>query len=105
MRAVTEAICRQVRPADTLARLGGDEFALLLPETDGGAAKTIINRIHASLVDEMLRNGWMVTFSVGVVTFNEVPKTVDDMVKMADLTMYRVKAASKNGVNFSIYAG
>ena len=105
LRAVTDGICRQVRPADTLARLGGDEFALLLPETDGEAAKTVINRIHSSLVDEMLRNGWMVTFSVGVVTFSEVPKTVDDMVKMADRAMYCVKAASKNGVNYSIYVG
>ena len=105
LRAVTDGISRQIRPADTLARLGGDEFALLLPETDGEAAKTVINRIHSSLVDEMLRNGWMVTFSVGVVTFNEVPKTVDEMVKMADSAMYSVKAAGKNGVNYSIYAG
>jgi len=103
--AVTEGICRQIRPADTLARLGGDEFALLLPETDGDAARMVINRIHACLVDEMARNGWMVTFSVGVVTFKEVPKTVDDMVKMADSAMYSVKTARKNGVNYSIYAG
>jgi diguanylate cyclase (GGDEF)-like protein len=104
LRAVTEAICRQVRPVDRVARLGGDEFALLLPETDDEAAKTVINRIHASLVDEMLRNGWMVTFSMGVVTFREIPKTVDDVVKMADDLMYSVKDTGKNGVNYSIYA-
>ena len=105
LRAVTQGICRQVRPADTLARLGGDEFALLLPETDDEEAKTVINRIHASLVDEMLRNGWMVTFSVGVQTFQEVPKTVDEMLKMADRAMYAVKADGKNGVNYNIYTG
>ena len=103
LRAVTDGIRRQVRQVDTLSRLGGDEFALLLPETDGEAAKTVLNSIHASLVDEMLRNGWMVTFSVGVVTFNEVPKTVDEMVRMADNVMYSVKAAGKNGVKYSIY--
>ena len=92
-------------PADTLARLGGDEFALLMPETDADAARTVLNRIHSSLVDEMLRNGWMVTFSVGVVSFNEVPKSVDDMVKIADGIMYSVKTAVKNGVNYHIYAG
>ena len=105
LRAVTDGICHQIRAADSLARLGGDEFALLLPETDGEAAKKVISRIHTSLVNEMLRNGWMVSFSVGVVTFNEVPKTVDAMVKMADNAMYSVKAAGKNGVNYSIYAG
>jgi diguanylate cyclase (GGDEF)-like protein len=105
LREVTEGICRQVRPADTLARLGGDEFALLLPETDGSAARTVIDRIHASLVDEMLQNSWMVTFSMGVVTFSEIPETVDNMVKMADRAMYSVKTAGKNGVDYSHYAG
>ena len=105
LRAVTDSVRRQVRPGDTLARLGGDEFALLMPETDGNAARTVINRIHSSLVDEMVRNGWIVTFSLGVVTYTEVPKTVDEMVKIADNAMYSVKAASKNGVNYIIYAG
>jgi diguanylate cyclase (GGDEF)-like protein len=105
LRAVTVGICRQVRPVDTLARLGGDEFALLLPETDGEAARPVVSRIHASLMDEMLRNGWMVTFSVGVVTFNEIPKTVDDVIKMADRTMYSVKDTGKDGVNYNIYSG
>jgi diguanylate cyclase (GGDEF)-like protein len=103
LRAVTDGIRRQVRNADTLARLGGDEFALLLAETDDEAAKTVLNKIHASLVNEMLRNGWMVTFSVGVVTFNEAHITVDEMVKMTDNVMYSVKVAGKNGVNYSIY--
>jgi diguanylate cyclase (GGDEF)-like protein len=105
LRAVTEGICRQVRPVDRLGRLGGDEFALLLPETDGEAARPVVSRIHASLMDEMLRNGWMVTFSVGVVTFNEIPKTVDDVIKMADSTMYSVKDTGKDGVNYNLYAG
>ena len=105
LRAVTDGIRRQVRNQDTLARLGGDEFVLLLPETDGVAARTALNKIHASLVDEMLRNGWMVTFSMGVVTFKEAPKTVDEMVKMADNIMYSVKVAGKNGVKYSTYLG
>ena len=105
LRAVTESIRRQVRPSDTLGRLGGDEFALLMPETDGDLARTAVNRIHTSLVNEMLKNGWMVTFSVGVVTFKEVPKSIDEMVRMADSAMYDVKAASKNGVNYRVYAG
>ena len=105
LRAVTDAVQRQIRPTDTLARLGGDEFALLMPETSEDAAKMVISRIHSSLVDEMLRNGWMVTFSVGVVTCNEVPKSVDDMVKMADAVMYSVKTSSKNGVCYKSYVG
>jgi diguanylate cyclase (GGDEF)-like protein len=105
LRAVTDSVRQQIRPSDTLARLGGDEFALLMPETSEDAAKLVISRLHSSLANEMLKNGWMVTFSVGVVICNETPKSVDDIVKIADDTMYSVKSTSKNGVNYRVYAG
>lgn len=105
LRAVTEAIRKQIRPSDTLARLGGDEFGLLLPETDAAQVKTVISRLQASLVDEMLSNSWTVTFSVGVVTYNQKPKTVDEVIKIADQTMYAVKNGGKNGVNYCTYTG
>ncbi|HTX91362.1 MAG TPA: diguanylate cyclase [Anaerolineales bacterium] len=103
LRAVTESIQSQIRPTDSLGRLGGDEFALLLPETDEAHAKNVIQRIHSSLVNEMLKNSWMVTFSVGVVTFCEPPASVDEMVKLADSTMYKVKTHGKNGVSYHVH--
>ena len=104
LRAVTESIQRQIRPVDILARLGGDEFALLLPETDEEEIKPAIDRILSSLVNEMLRNGWAVTFSIGVVTYNQIPKSVDEMVKLADGVMYSVKTGDKNGVRYHVHA-
>ena len=103
LRSVTDGILGQIRPTDIFARMGGDEFVLLMPETDEDAAKNVIGRIHPSLVNEMLTNDWVVTFSVGVVIFHEIPKTVDEMVKMADSAMYFVKAANKNGVYYQNY--
>jgi diguanylate cyclase (GGDEF)-like protein len=103
LRAVTESIQRQIRPSDTLGRLGGDEFGLLLPETDKDGAKKVIARIHTSLVNEMLKNSWLVTFSIGVVTYCQAPRSVDDIVKLADSAMYRVKTHGKNGVSYQVY--
>jgi diguanylate cyclase (GGDEF)-like protein len=105
LRAVTESIQRQIRPVDILARLGGDEFALLMPETGEEKVKQAIERVHSSLLNEMLRNGWVVTFSVGVVTFTKVPMSVDEMVKVADSVMYSVKTSTKNDVRYHVYAG
>jgi diguanylate cyclase (GGDEF)-like protein len=105
LRAVTESIQRQIRPTDVLGRLGGDEFGLLLPETGEGEAKKAIERIHRSLVREMLRNSWVVTFSMGAVTFLQPPRSVDEMVKLADSSMYRVKNNGKNGVSYQTYHG
>ena len=105
LRTVTESIQRQIRPSDILGRLGGDEFGLLLPETAEEDAKKVIGRILTSLVNEMLRNSWRVTFSVGVVTYCQPPASVDDMVKLADSAMYQVKTHGKNGVSYQVYGG
>jgi diguanylate cyclase (GGDEF)-like protein len=105
LRVLTENIQNQIRPTDILARLGGDEFALLLSETGEEDVKKVISRIHSNSLNEMLRNGWVVTFSVGVITYNEMPKSVDDMVKMADNAMYSIKTSTKNGVCYRIFNG
>ena len=54
-----------LRTTDTIARVGGDEFILLFPGTDHAAAQGIIPGIHGALVEEMQRNQWPVTFSIG----------------------------------------
>ena len=105
LRVLTENIQQQIRPTDILARLGGDEFVLLLPETGEENVKQFIGRLHSNLTNEMLKKGWMVTISMGVVVFNQMPKSVDEMVKLADGAMYSVKTARKNGVCYRVYNG
>jgi diguanylate cyclase (GGDEF)-like protein len=105
LRVVAEIVKRQIRSVDTFARLGGDEFALLMPETDELEAKKVISRLHANLTKEMLKNSWMITFSIGSVTYNKPPKSVDEMVKLGDRAMYSIKTSTKNGVAYRLYAG
>ena len=104
LRAVTENVKRQIRATDIFARLGGDEFALLLPETDEEKAKVVVSRVHSILTENMRKNGWEVTFSIGAVTYRRPPASVDEMVRQADGVMYSVKTASKNGVAYQLYA-
>ena len=51
----------------------------------------------------MMSGSWAVTFSIGVVTFMRSPGSVDDIVRIADTTMYQVKNSTKNGVSYSQY--
>jgi PleD family two-component response regulator len=44
-----------------------------------------------------------VTFSIGVMTFNNPPGSADEAVKLADDMMYLVKSQGKNATNFSSY--
>jgi len=54
--------------------------------------------VHQSLLSSMGRNGWHVTFSIGVVTFRTPPDSVDSMLKVADAFMYAVKRSGKNRI-------
>jgi GGDEF domain-containing protein len=40
-----------------------------------------------------------------VVSFNKLPKSVDEMVKLADSMMYAVKTTTKNGVRYHTQTG
>jgi len=103
LRVITKIIIRNIRSTDAVARLGGDEFALLLPETDGPSAVRVIDKLHAQLLAAMQKNGWPVTFSVGVVTFLTQPETVDDMIKLVDDLMYTAKENGKNQIKYEVY--
>jgi diguanylate cyclase (GGDEF)-like protein len=105
LRTVASVLQHHLRDTDIVARLGGDEYALLLPETGQEAAKVVISKIHSSLMAEMFKNAWPVTFSIGVVTYVSAPHTVENVVKIADELMYSVKSGTKNGIRYSIYSG
>jgi diguanylate cyclase (GGDEF)-like protein len=95
-----------VRNIDVIARLGGDEWALLLPEINQESARTVIAKLQSGLQEEMKRNNWPVTFSMGVVTCNsEAPQTPAQLVQIADALMYSVKHGGKNGIAYLTYAG
>jgi diguanylate cyclase (GGDEF)-like protein len=103
--AVVNRAKSHLRRTDFMARLGGDEFILLLPETDQDAAQIIVPKFQAALLDEMRRNDWPVTFSVGAFTYRDGPIDADELIKRADDLMYSVKKNGKNAIAYAVYAG
>ncbi|MFJ2115272.1 MULTISPECIES: putative bifunctional diguanylate cyclase/phosphodiesterase [unclassified Streptomyces] len=95
-----------VRAGDTAARLGGDEFAALVLG-DGGADPTareyqvleIADRLRLTLSQPYRIDGndVRVAASIGV-AFAESGITPTEIMRNADLAMYRAKAAGKNRV-------
>jgi diguanylate cyclase (GGDEF)-like protein len=105
LRTVVSHTKSRLRKTDVVARLGGDEFALLLPETDQESAKVAISKIQSSLLQEMQKNRWPITLSMGVLTCTVAPPTRDELVRMADDLMYIAKREGKNAIRFSTYSG
>lgn len=100
---ITETINHHIRAVDTLARLGGDEFAILLPETNYEAAKITLNRLHHTLLRAIAQTPYPVSLSMGAVTFQIFPDSLDQMLEMADQLMYKVKQRGKNGIEHHLY--
>jgi diguanylate cyclase (GGDEF)-like protein len=105
LRTVVRCAKAHMRKTDVIARLGGDEFTLLLPETSQESARVAISKLQSSLLEEMRKNNWPITFSVGVLTCNVAPHTTDELVRKTDELMYDVKRDSKNAIKYSTYSG
>ena len=87
-----------VRPGDTPACLGGDEFAVLLEDCTGAAeANEVTNRIAETLSEPFDIDGKEVVVgaSVGIAIEDGRGATADELLRDADVAMYRAKSAGK----------
>lgn len=102
LREIADSLRQHVRVVDLVARRGGDEFVILMPETDADAAQTVIRRVRRPLVEVASAHGWPVTFSIGVVTWDTPPHSVDEMIRAADDQMYAAKRYGKNTIRHKV---
>ena len=105
LRRVADALRSSTRQTDILGRLGGDEFAAVLPEIAGGATGSVLDNLRKQLTRAMDRGGWPVTFSIGAVTFEAPVDTSREALQVADVAMYAVKHAGKDGIRHAVWDG
>jgi diguanylate cyclase (GGDEF)-like protein len=98
LRNVAHILTANVRRTDTVARLGGDEFAILLVKTDRAGAERSVEKVRQQLLHSMAEHHWPVTFSIGLVVFEQPPASVDEATRLADMAMYSVKHNGKDGL-------
>ncbi|MGC2210217.1 MAG: EAL domain-containing protein [Candidatus Korobacteraceae bacterium] len=108
LKDVAQRIVSCVREADTTARLGGDEFVVLL---EGLSGDVEMAAAESRLIgDKILRecqqpvhlenHDYEGTTSIGVTVFCGTQNTGDQLLKQADLAMYRAKSKGRNAMCF-----
>lgn len=101
---VAERLSGQVRGCDTVARLGGDEFVVLQTHLQSPQhAATLADKLLLVLAQPFHIAGGehFVGGSIGMAVFPDDGNTVEDLLKCADIAMYRAKDAGRGrGVFF-----
>lgn len=100
---VANTLSHHVRATDVVGRLGGDEFFVLFPELDLEKASHLAEHLSERLLGEMAKKDWPVTFSTGVVVFENLPSTSAELIRLADEVMYRAKKSGKNRLKIEMF--
>ncbi|WP_343733491.1 EAL domain-containing protein [Acidovorax sp.] len=108
LKDVAQRLRNCVREQDTVARLGGDEFVVVLQNLSSDApeaaaqARTLGELILAQLRQpyELAGHEHHFTASIGVTLLTHQRDSVDEVLKQADMAMYRAKDAGRNTLRF-----
>jgi diguanylate cyclase (GGDEF)-like protein len=91
------------REEDTLARLGGDEFVLLLEEvTQVSSVGIVANKILSALSETFTVGGFQLysAASLGISLYPDNGESVEELMRCADIAMYRAKELGRNNLQF-----
>ncbi len=99
---VGQLLIKSLRSIDIVARYGGDEFVVVLPQTPPDSAIQIAERMRRSIEQNtfLKKEGYSLklTASFGIASYPESAKSKEDLIRLADDAMYRVKHQTRNAV-------
>lgn len=97
-------LCSCVREFDTVSRVGGDEFWILLTNMpDKGSIIAIAENLIEAVAAPYKLQGEQVTIgaSIGVALYPDHGVSPQELVNLADQTMYEIKRQGKNNYAFA----
>jgi diguanylate cyclase (GGDEF)-like protein/PAS domain S-box-containing protein len=100
---LAERLQRHLRPTDTLARLGGDEFVIVVEGlSEEKEVADLVNRIIESAREPFLLDGQPLecTLSVGVASTSDSQHDVHELLREADLALYRAKDRGRDRAEY-----
>jgi diguanylate cyclase (GGDEF)-like protein/PAS domain S-box-containing protein len=99
---ISTRISPNIRAEDIFARIGGDEFIIVLSDIDDTYLSNIINKITT-----MMKKPWQihnlkldVSASIGISLFPKDGCTIEELIKKADIAMYKAKEKGRDTFSF-----
>jgi len=103
LKTIAEILKKGVKGSDIVARYGGEEFIILFPNTTKENAVKICEKLRQMIKDFKFPNEESqphgdLTISFGISSFPEDGDTYEELVKKADIALYRAKELGKDRV-------
>ena len=103
LKHVTRALSSSLRDSDLLARLGGDEFMVIVEDFDDPSALAkIAQKLQDAIAQpfQIEEHDIFVTSSIGISVYPDDSDDPDELLKHADVAMYRSKELGRNTFQF-----
>lgn len=82
-----------------VARYGGEEFILIIRDLDANKVNTLLNAFRVQVSQQVIEvNGNEISFTLSIGVANNIDnvKSLDDLIKCADVALYKAKDSGRN---------
>jgi len=102
LQTIAETVGKTLETGDIFARIGGDEFVIVLRDLNDEELVMRLQRIMDLISQPWKVNEYalQISASIGVARYPEDGKSIVDLMKNADIAMYRAKASGRNTFTF-----
>ncbi len=101
IKKLAESCQSNLREYDSVARIGGEEFCVLLPNTEVQTAIIIAEKLRdiiSKLLFKVNDANISITASIGASEIEDSDDNADDILKRADVKLYKAKESGRNKV-------
>lgn len=101
LRQVADLARTHLRGGDVACRYGGEELALILPGAECEGAQAVADRVRSAIAATPMPGGpdqpdGAITVSAGVAVYPAHARQPNDLIRLADLALYKAKADGRN---------
>lgn len=103
LKAVSHKLKSMIRENDIVARIGGDEFIIILNDfNDLGTLEQVISKILDAFHQEWVvqKHFLRLSTSIGVAIYPDDSQEINELMKFADIAMYKAKAEGRDQFSF-----